>query len=209
MRFFLAVFLAVAFNVSSYGQFDTLRDEMEAYRMLGADSVYDNPWRSSDPHGINGNLNLEGGPSGGGDSQRVPLYACRRVANSDFTIVVEEQVKEEAEPFVYEGYLPKKDADGEYLQDADGDVIYEDVAIRLELTVTGSTYLYLPNFDELNPLYDNKSGQYTFSRWVEDTYYDDEYQHTSTAYKCHHAQFLEDQIEDVRFAREVRERNAQ
>ena len=81
------------------------------------------------------------------------------------------------------------------------------------MTITSSTYLYLPNFDELTFLLDRKSGQYTFERWVEDTYHDDEYQHTSTAYKCFHAQFLEAQIADIRHEREVREqlrkRNAQ
>ena len=128
MRFFLAL-LAVTFSVSAYGQFDTWRDEMEAYRMLRADSVYDNPWRSYDPQGLN--VDHRRWPFGRRlIAKRVPLYACRRVANSDFTIVVEEQVKAEWDPFVYEGYHPKQDADGEYLRDADGDVIYEAVAIK-------------------------------------------------------------------------------
>ena len=209
MRFFLAALLAVAFHVSAYGQFDTLRDEMKAYGMFGPDSDYDNPWRESEPFGIYGPLSIEGGPEGGGQIFHVPLYACRIVANSDFTIVVEEQVTEEGDPFVYESYLPKQDADGEYLRDADGDWIYEDVAIRLEMTITSSTYLYLPNFDKTALGLNLKSGQYTFSRWVEDTYYDDEYQHTSTAYKCHHAQVVQGQERTVRAERQWRERNAQ
>ena len=194
MRFFLAALLAVTFNVSAYGQFDTWRDEMEAYGLFGSASAFDNPWRQSEPFGIYGPLSIEGGPEGGGQIFHVPLYACRRVANSDFTIVVEEQVQTESDPVVFEDATVR--VDGE-------DV---DVTWRQEVTITSSTYLYLPNFDELTFLLDSKSGQYTFSRWVRVTYYDDEYQHTNTAYKCHHAQFLEAQIADIRQERELRER---
>ena len=77
------------------------------------------------------------------------------------------------------------------------------------MTETKSTYLYLPNFGEFSTDLEDEAGEYRLVRMVTETFYDDEYQHAKTEYGCLHAQFLEDQIEDVRFAREVRERNAQ